>query len=412
MKKEIFIVIILLVSCNSKPSQGIKDLRVLHVAEALKRIEKINLSEIASSIEYIPLETSQISVFRFPQKRNIIYENNILYIPLQDGSIKKFDSNGRYLGTFNRIGRGHGEYSSLFDFDLDLTNGNMCIEGGQEINEYDKKENFVRKIVRPLDEDFIRHTIFHFKKLGNQYISTTLINKNSLFSAFVRDSNSHVVLKISYPQEEVKHVKKIKPLRRINDFINPYIFKYKDCIRLINGNNKYVLSIKNDLSIDTAYIIDYGKYGISNRSPNDKRKIPPFLGRRFESFESDNYLFMVFFTGTLPKKIPTGLNKSGVEFMYPYNHSVFNKKTGKVKLLEQPEINLFGFVEDFENGPPIWPLYVSSDNKMISILSACDLIRYVKEHKVSEKLSAIINNLNESDNYILIKANLKKTITQ
>jgi hypothetical protein len=98
--------------------------------------------------------------------------------------------------------------------------------------------------------------------------------------------------------------------------------------------------------------------------------------------------------------------------MYPYNHSVFNKKTGKVKLLEQPEINLFGFVEDFENGPPIWPLYVSSDNKMISILSACDLIRYVKEHKVSEKLSAIINNLNESDNYILIKANLKKTITR
>jgi len=403
MKKIFIIFVLILTACNSGQSSKLKDLRVLHVADALDKIEKVNLSEIASSIEYIPLETSALSILNFPMKQNIKYENNILYIPIRNGSIKKFDSKGQYLGTFNRIGRGYGEYGSLFDFDLDLRSGNMCIEGIQEINEYDKNENFVRKIIKPSDKDFIRHDVYFFRKLGDLYISTTRINQNSLFSAFVRDSNSSVVLKINYPREEVKQVKKLK---RLNDFINPYIFKYKDCVRLINGNNKYVLSIRSDLSIDTAYIIDYGKYSISNRSPDDKRKIFPFIGRRFEALESDNYLFMVFYTGSLTKRVATGLNRS-VEFPYPYNSSVFNKKTGELKLIEQPEIDYYGFVEDFENGPPVWPLYVSSDNIMISIISAYDLIGYVKEHKVSEKLSEITRNLNENDNYIIIKTYLK-----
>lgn len=404
MKKLIIVFAVIITACNSDQSLNFKDLRVLHVADALDKIEKINLSEIASSIEYIPLETSALSVFGFPKKQNIIYENNILYIPIKDGSIKKFDSKGRYLGTFNRIGRGYGEYSSLFDFDLDLRNGNICIEGGKEINEYDNNERFVRKIVNPLDEDYLRHTVFYFKKLGNLYISATRIDKNSQFSAFVRDSNSSIVLKINYPREEVKHVKKLK---RLNNFINPYIFKFKDSVRLINGNNKYVLSINDDLSIDTVYIIDYGKYNISNSSPNDKNNISPYIGRRFEAFESDNYLFMIFYTGSLTKRIAKGLNSYGVEYPYPYNHSIFNKKTGELKLIEQPEIDYYGFVDDFENGPPVWPVYVSSDNIMISIITAGELIRYVKEHKVSENLSAITRNLNVNDNYIIIKTYLK-----
>lgn len=404
MKKLIIVFTVIITACNSDQSLNFKDLRVLHVADALDKIEKINLSEIASSIEYIPLETSALSVFGFPKKQNIIYENNILYIPIKDGSIKKFDSKGRYLGTFNRIGRGYGEYSSLFDFDLDLRNGNICIEGGKEINEYDNNERFVRKIVNPLDEDYLRHTVFYFKKLGNLYISATRIDKNSQFSAFVRDSNSSIVLKINYPREEVKHVKKLK---RLNNFINPYIFKFKDSVRLINGNNKYVLSINDDLSIDTVYIIDYGKYNISNSSPNDKNNISPYIGRRFEAFESDNYLFMIFYTGSLTKRIAKGLNSYGVEYPYPYNHSIFNKKTGELKLIEQPEIDYYGFVDDFENGPPVWPVYVSSDNIMISIITAGELIRYVKEHKVSENLSAITRNLNVNDNYIIIKTYLK-----
>ena len=84
MKKLIIVFAVIITACNSDQSLNFKDLRVLHVADALDKIEKINLSEIASSIEYIPLETSALSVFGFPKKQNIIYENNILYIPIRD----------------------------------------------------------------------------------------------------------------------------------------------------------------------------------------------------------------------------------------------------------------------------------------------------------------------------------------
>lgn len=66
-----------------------------------------------------------------------------------------------------------------------------------------------------------------------------------------------------------------------------------------------------------------------------------------------------------------------------------------------------GFKDDFEGGPPVWPLYVSSDNYMISIMSAFDFISFTKENSVSDKLKSMAGKLKESDNHILVKVKLK-----
>ena len=405
MKRILFITLILLTACRTHNSPETKDLRVIDVAGALDDIKKVNLSYIANSIEYIPLETIAESLLGLINNKCVIYENNILYLTLREQYIKTFNNNGFYISSFKRVGRGYGEYINIFDVELDIANNNLCIEGGREINEYKQNGTFIRKIVYPKDEELKRYSFYNFKKLGNYYISTVRIDTNSVYSAIVRDSNSRVVMKIDYPQEEVNYVKKLK---RENEFLNPHIFKFNNRVRLINGNNKYILSISSDLTVDTAYIINYGKLSIANISPEDKRKFPPYLGRRFDAFESDNYLFMQFFTGTLVKNHAIRKNKStGKEYIHSYNCCLFNKKTGKVTLLEQPEIDHLGFVDDFEKGPAIWPLYVSSDNYMISLISAYDLKKYVDEHKVSEKLKVIADDLKESDNYVLVRVKLK-----
>ncbi len=411
MRKILLYCVIFLTACNSGNSPAVKDLNVIDVVSALDKIEKVNISKIASTIEYIPLETNSNSLLRKVDKMNVIYENGIVYIADNFNNIKIFNEKGKHIRTLNKTGRGPGEYLRILDVDIDLNNNNLCTLGSREINEYKSDGNLERRIIYPKERGY--SISLHFKKSANNFfLTTSIVDTNFIYSTIVVDSNSNVIMKIKYPEEDKKYVKKLFKAKKIVSVIDPYLFKFKDKVRVINGNNKYILSINRDLTVDTAFIVEYGKYDMSMRpviagERGTNRTGVPYLGRRFDVFESENYVFMQFYTGSLVKKHAIRTNSStGKEYPYFYNCSVFNKKTGELKLLEQPEINLLGFIDDFENGPPFWPLYVSSDNYMISLISAYDLIKYAANHKVSDELKALTNKLEDNNNEILIKVKL------
>jgi len=411
MKKLLIFYTLILVACNSGNSPALKDLKVIDVVDALNKIEPVNLSEIASSIEYIPLETNSNSLLRKVDKMNVIYENGIVYIADNFDCIKIFNEKGKHIRNLNKTGRGPGEYLRIVDVDIDLNNNNLCTLGSREINEYKSDGNLERRIIFPKESEY--SISLHFKKSANNFfLTTSIVDTNFIYSTIVVDSNSNVIMKIKYPEEDKKYVKKLFKAKKRVKVIDPYLFKFKDKVRVINGNNKYILSINSDLTVDTAFIVEYGKYDMSMRpviagEKGTNRTGVPYLGRTFDVFESENYVFMQFYTGSLVKKHAIRTNSStGKDYPYFYNCSVFNKKTGELKLLEQPEINHLGFIDDFENGPPFWPLYISSDNYTISLISAYDLIKYAANHKVSDELKALTNKLEENDNEILIKVKL------
>jgi len=98
-------------SCKSKEDQAIITIDVLSPAGP----EIKNLSEIATDIQYIPLETSPEALVRFVNYFKEV--NNKFYINTVR-EILCFDKSGKFLYKLNPQGRGPNEYFYLSDYDI------------------------------------------------------------------------------------------------------------------------------------------------------------------------------------------------------------------------------------------------------------------------------------------------------
>jgi len=399
-----FIIPLLLVQpgCSSDNQKTETGLKVIDVAGGVGKSRQVNLSEIADTIEYIPLETTPESLLSHPPSDRILYEKNILYFTQKNGQIKLFNSKGEYISTFNRLGRGPQEYEQLGIIQIDNKSGNIIIKSINKILEYSLNREFIRNIILPAPGmvDNI-HISSYFRKLGDYYFFLG----GYTYPVIITDSSLNVIKKLKYPPEDMDLV---KDLKISISHLTSYIYLYKDRIRLINGINKYVLSINKDLSVDTVFIIDYGKYNIRDNAGSRQLPTAPYLWRHHYVFEGDNYLFMRFHVGSLSDRLykfnPSGRGRKWTD---PNACALFNKETEEFTFLDQPEIDQIGFVDDIEGGPAIWPMYVSADNYMISYIPAEEFIAYAESHKVSEKFKKIAAGLKETDNYVFVRVKLK-----
>jgi len=400
--KFIIVFYLSLTSCKEVPQIDSKELKVIDVAGGVGKSRQVYLSEIADTIDYIPLETTPASLLTNPSHERILYEKGILNFTQKNGQIKLFNSKGEYISTLNKLGRGPQEYETLGIIHIDNASENIIIKSINKIVEYSLSGKFIRTIILPTPNMIENIVIRYFLKLGDRYFFCGSVTN----PVIITDSSLNVIKKLKYPLEELDFVEIIK--NSSPSLVTPYIYLYKDRIRLINGINKYVLSIDKDLSVDTVFIIDYGKYSPENnksgsRYPNNS----PYLWRYRYFFESNNYLFMRFHIGSLSDKPYKMLNPSGQEWIDPNACALFNKETEEFTFLDQPEINQIGFVDDIEGGPGIWPMYVSADNYMISYIPADEFIAHAESHKVSEKYKTIAAGLKETDNYVFVRVKLK-----
>jgi len=98
-------------SCHSKDNQAIKTIDV----QSPTGPEIKNLSEIATDIQYIPLETTPDALMKFVNylktANDKFYINTVL-------ELLCFDKSGRFLYKLDQQGRGPNEYIYLSDYDI------------------------------------------------------------------------------------------------------------------------------------------------------------------------------------------------------------------------------------------------------------------------------------------------------
>ncbi|MDR3093253.1 MAG: 6-bladed beta-propeller [Bacteroidales bacterium] len=107
---------------------------------------KIKLNDIFDEFEYIPLETTDNSIFGSFNKL-IVYDNK--FFILDKSVIKKvivFHDDGTYSHTIGNIGKGPGEYPSIDDFVIDEERQQVIILGfPSTVFIYDMKGQFIQK---------------------------------------------------------------------------------------------------------------------------------------------------------------------------------------------------------------------------------------------------------------------------
>ncbi len=403
--KSLWVLILLfLVSC-SQENNG-KDIRVIDVAGGVGQSRIMNLSEIASGIQYIPLETAEEMLIGRNKGENY-YENGIFYIKTGKGSFGIFDKSGKFIGTFNRLGRGPQEYESFNNPDIDCNTGNIVVRTQNRVLEYTSRGDLVRCLNISPEVSLAMFGGSAFKLGDNHYLLAVSVSDSMRPATVIVDTSSNVLKRINYPEEEWKIIETNNGFR--NSSSDTKYFKFKGKLRVMNGTDPHILGVDEKLNIDTSYIIDYGPYKLTPANgkfgSTDKAKIVSYSN----VFESDNYLFMQFNLGSLAHKpyLKTAL-KTGKVISFDISCALFDKRNGSFILVDQPETDQTGFVDDMEGGPAFWPQYISSDQFMVSMISADEFISFSENPGCSEKIKKLAMTLNESDNPVMVLVKLKR----
>ncbi|MCK9628386.1 MAG: 6-bladed beta-propeller [Bacteroidales bacterium] len=408
----------LLISCHSeKRAAG----DIIDIVAAINDARVVNLSEIAESITYIPFETTDSSLVTEPRGRqSFIYENETFYTHNR-GLFKLFDKNGKFLRSFNREGRGPEEFYGGFFDGVDTKSGNIIVQTlfTYSLIEYSNKGDFISKVSAPADSLF-KCCEHNMAKIGNNRYIATAFNacKDMGVCAYIFDSLSNVVAKVPTPKIEFLEFDEAsitigeKGTQSNNDTpkkefsLNFYMFQNQPRISIASYG--YILSIKDDNTVDTLYKINLGEYRITNANREKaKAKDSKFIHVSDMLLETENQI--IFKIINLRGLNNDPLVSSETKPMYKLSTAMFDKNSGKVTIMHMPENNSPGFKEDLKRGPAFLPKSVSNDGKiLIGYVSAMDLKMYVEEHDCSDELEKLGAKLDESDNLVAILVKLKE----
>ncbi|MDD2426411.1 MAG: 6-bladed beta-propeller [Bacteroidales bacterium] len=403
-KSLVVLIVLCLISCSQENNEN--DLRIIDLAGGLGKGRIMKLSEIASDIQYIPLETAKEMLIGKNTGENY-YENGIFYINSGHISFGIFDKTGKYIRTFNRLGRGPQEYESLHNPDVVCNSGNIVVGTQNRVLEYTSQGPLIRSLNISPDAGFVFSGGEAFKLGDNHYLLSVGVTDSMKPATVIVDTSSKVIKLIDYPEEEWKIIEVNNGFRR--SFNDIKYFKFKGKLRVMNGTDPNILGVDEKLNVDTSYIINYGPYKITPRNAKigstDKAKVYSYS----DVFESDNYLFMQFNLGPFAHKpyLKTALI-TGKVVSNNISCALFDKRNNTFVLIDQPEIDQTGFVDDIKGGPAFWPQYISSDQYMISMITADEFISLSENPGCSEEIKKLAMTLDESYNPVMVMVKLKR----
>jgi len=396
--------------CGCTKKENI-DKVVIPVGDVVGTGSILNLSDYAESIEYIPLETNDsVLITKIDQ---IAFEDGAIVIKDNYYSCKIFDENGKYRCSVGHLGEGPDEFVSVRDIDLIPGTNQLFMDASPR-----------KYFLFDTDGNLIQHLQYPNYPPDYSAYGVTRLNANIYYADIVSYLNIHyqgMLFRVDSSLSEVikefpNYVHREKEYK--HSFSGTYevatTYRFKDNVRTYKAISDTVFTVGPDMEMRTAYIFDFGKYKATPewmlamiRNKEHNYVYPQGI------FESDAFLFLNIFMGNhapeqfdFVKTYSDGTKVNSTNFNV---YGVFNKKTGELKLLNQPEKGKQGFKNDLDGSMVFWPNYISSDGKMVSFCDAQDFLDYYESlEDPSPEIKRLAANLSSDSNPIIVIANLKK----
>ncbi len=376
----------------------------INFAEIIKEQKEVPLSEIAESVEYVPLENSEKAllgnVFDVQLTPDYIFIRH-------SGSrlLTQFSRDGKYIRHIGTEGRGPKEYGLIRKFSLDQENRLIYIHTNwtHKIVVYNFDGEFVRSLRFPTSgrghiswsrDSFL--VSFSEPQLGNEpyvFIETNFngdtiqTTSNHIFW----DESEQAHFMVSYWGRNVYY--------RANDKLHMKSW-YNDTVYTFNDQNRIV----------PKFIIDLKNHKLPDDQVYERKSSKPLPDECYwvSVNESSNYIFIRY--GGQYDRLKKDMKEGANGCMY------VDKKTKEGIALKRNE-DATGFVNDINGGPRFMPRF-SNDTLIFVDVSALDMKTYLdseqfKNQEVEfpeqkEKLVQLNKNLKEDDNHILMFARMKK----
>jgi hypothetical protein len=401
--KLLIIFVIVFCSCGRKSTNETVTadsvLKIDLFSEPVSEITRV--SDIATELTYIPLQTTENSLVKSITK--ILTSDNKIYIRNGNSDILCFDRKGKFLYKFNKTGRGPGEYNFIGDFDISSDNKILIVIS---------------------DGNLLIYNI-----TGEEFIFNKSINLMHLFQSNSQPYPS----KISIIPGTANILLSIDPFTGSEQFLsilinidgdslyfkpNHYMYGKTDVIRqMINESLQYnfenKVCFKEEFS-DTVFFVNKETNKFQPRLIFDSHG-KGFLPRiRYDkeyarSHAAEN--FWVYLIIETPRYIIYTYEHNKIQYKILYDKSA--DKNFKLK-----EWDYFNHVaskkalKDDINGGPDFDLDFCSENLVYSSVDALTLKTYVasdafknalvKDPKKKNELKKLADSLNETDNHVLI----------
>ena len=408
----LFLFCILIGSCTKKSNLP-SDISIIPVADRVGKYEILNISDIANSITYIPLETNDDVLVHNIEE--IIYENGLFILRDQDMvyPCKVFDREGRFLHNLGKTGQGPEEY--IYIRTIYSNNDSIFLYTGHppKIRIYHPNGHLINMLnTDGIAAEYVLYNIWFLQP--HFYIADViyLMPKNTMVShprsiLLQEDSNKLLTYRTDYPYVTLE--------RGFEGFAGTEtatMYRFKDQIRHYKAINDTVFTIGPNMEMTKEFVFKLGTYRqsieqmLAGAMNHPEKYIIPL-----NIMESTNYLFIEYnFVNLAPEKFEYIRRWSGGDRMVTDSRvfGLFDKRTGELKLMSQPIKKKLGFKNDIDGGPVIWPAYISTNDELVSFIQPEEFMEYYNNiTNPSAELTEIANKIELDDNPIIIITKLK-----
>jgi hypothetical protein len=348
-----------------------------------------NLSDIATDIEYIPLETTPNSIIG--RIINVKVRNNFIYVATVDNKIFCFNSSGKYLFNLAKAGRGPEEYLYCATFDVNESNSILAVLGTKEIVLYNQVSNG-----------------FNFLKRINLNESPQLIN-------FI-GQNDNIILQYSntYGTNPIsKELINIKG-ETLLSWPNFMKFQIQEKIMVLSRYENTSFNFKNDLYLkevgnDTVFKFNGNKLDPVLIFDTKNKRVSPEVRSNPKYYADHMYEYYI-------------LQKFFGSERFIYYTAAFNKDYNIVGIYDQVKKTRYAvpgkefLKDDISGGVNFEPQYCNNGT-FYSWIDAITFKNYssgeifnktkVKNSVKHESLKSLAQKITENDNPILIAAKIR-----
>lgn len=372
--------------------------------ELLKQKTTIKLSQVASEISYIQLETSLESLIFNNAK--YYFCDNFIFVRNRD-HILKFSLEGKFLKKIGSPGRGPGEINLIHNISI-LPD---------------------KKII--VIHDYVPHKLLYFNFEGNlikiikipRFVEVNSID-NSRYLAISQEpaaSEKYTHLLLHESGDTISAVTNYEVWKSKSSYLLSGISNNSFVPFYTYRNQYYIKSMYNDTvfvvhsnKLTPSYYINLGKY----RLPEEKRieRLGPAEARLFEKNAANFFFSYVFESG---KYLFLTTNEWGGDNRI--EHFVINKK-GFIANSDDKYSGVYkGYIDnDWDGGALFWPKGNINDNTVFMPIYVADLKNIINFRNSSKSLKTLVkfpdkrtqmekmvSDLDISDNPILMVVTLK-----
>ena len=395
----VFIVLLTLFSC-SKEKKIETGLTTINLVEAYSNAAPINISDFASDIEYIRLETSENTLYRSIYLKTTLGDSVILM--KSTDRISLFDrKTGTYLRDIGHKGDDpEGFSSALYDLGVNAKNKTVYARGKRfDLYEYSLGDGLLENTipgpkVEGLDKALASLSFMDMSLITSQgIIDDELgvgyfmnIKGNEPYKLVVYDFNGEV-LKI-YPNHQSYEKRKNGISIESADFHN-----YNNALFFKENFNDTVFNVGVD-TLKPTILYELGEYS------------PPYAEQENLGEKRSEYMFpyktlqspdFVFYNVSFKEKLAYGYYNRKTKEAFLSDPSTSDKKTG--------------FTNNIDNFLPFYPTSINEEGEMLGLITAEEVYEWFQNNP--DKIASLptnlqaLQNIEPEDNPIVMIAKLK-----